>query len=775
MSNFENDEAIRPLSIETDAYVESIYPIPGTQLPDLESQLLMEEYLESRFVPEESVRNRVVLVETGRTMPGISRETVGTEYVSRYRKVPGEWLVSPKKALAVVIGSFALFNLIGNLDTVEKSAAYAGESVYRTFVPWPSKTQIKRETKFIPGRQHEINVVAAEQDKVGSYSVSPNIIGLFVDKIHQDKAKGQTLSSLTITGNTSDEWGSDSSIGVANPQNAHLGLERAAAADKELGQELTGIPKKDIHIAEQEHVINPNEKATLENMAKESGFNNLYDAVQAADSGQKLNPALSAKLKEYFTGVKNRGVAFKAVMNYPGHRIAVVKSIKKKIVEKGHLPKIPEPNFWGFIPMLPIRRRERYTKLKDIKKWKFSSSQPIYKPRIIHEDIETAWLRIRPEAVKEDGSLLDSPWAYTRKYENLVKDGRIADVLRADYQDDEGADRSIRIMFVDEKPEDATVKAFSGLLDNFAQMENGSIGRRISGIFVYPSENAGTDHNNPKRIALGIDKQSPKNIQGTYTYALDLVEMHMPATVDSEEIARILEEFNGPAWVLAHETSGHGTDDNDAPLKLVKVKARNIPNAHIIDGNPRARKMSGIHSRLKDLIGEDEPITFEIEYPVIDNHGQIVTTKAVVKEGDPRLDHATKSRIKGFKHTRYANTNETEDYAEVAASIATNIPVPYDEAGVSVKSLKTDGGQRAAFATGYYPDRDAVRVFKESVGADTNRDTLSFTNHRPVIISRVMPEDDPLIRRELARASRLRTLRPEQMTAILARVLRREK
>ncbi len=358
-------------------------------------------------------------------------------------------------------------------------------------------------------------------------------------------------------------------------------------------------------------------------------------------------------------------------------------------------------------------------------------------------------------------------------------------MLRADFQNTKGEPKSLRIMFVDKAPAQETIDELSKLLKIFANMKDkngGQLADRLSGIFVYPSENAGLEHGDPKRIALGGDKQSDESVMGSYTYILDMAEFHMPTTWDAEELKRMFASFEGPVQTLAHEAGGHGTDESDQRLRLRRVLALGIPNAHVAMGNPQANKMRPLQGVLRKLlpvsrrlVGVDNPVEFDITYPVPDAAGNIVTMSARVNADDPRLAHATSSTIVGFQPTAYSGTSNAEHYAETAAATITGIPIPYVEASITVPELMTDDGQPAVFAGGYHPDTRGQKLFTESVGAVEGALPIAFKDPIDVKISHLHPANDPLLRAELIRTRNVRTLTPRQMVAILARVAHRKK
>ncbi len=793
MSSLENQPNTKvavvepPLLVEPGAIVEKIHPVPGTQnLPDLDSQDTMATYLIDRMQPDRSTtRTRVVLTPTGRTIPGVERVPAGFREVSRWRKTK-EWLVRPRTAAAVVLGSMALFNSIGNTRAIEGASDYVGHEIYRAFVPVTDQHVIEHNVVEVPGRVEHISLNAASGDSVQSTMVSPLITEQFISKVEQAEQKGGNLVNLTVTGNTSNEWGGDSSIGVLNSQNIQLGYARAQAAVEQLSEEGLKVEAPVLDVTQDEHVISPIEKAELLAESNEAGFPTITAAISAVENGQPTSLSLVSKIKSLFTGTKIRGVSVDAAIEYPAHDHPVTRTTVHTIPGKDHVPKIPEAHWDWFIPMLPIRRRERYAAIKDMHRWRIKPSMQLYKPEIITEEEDQAWLRIRPEAVNEDGTLVSDAWAYTRKYEHLLRDDRIVDIIRADFKNDKDEDKSLRIVFVDKTPAKETVEAFEGLMRKFASMQGGKLADRVSGIFVYPSENAGAEHEDPRRIAMGIDKQSPEGCVGTYTYPLQLVELHMASTWNPDELDQMFSEFSGPnglnpAWTLSHEVAGHGTDRNDEQQTLRRVLARGIPNAHVIDGDVREYKMRPLQKVLSKLQGRSrqsgipEPITYDISYPVQDASGNIVTIRATVDEDDPRLAHATESTIVGYQPTRYSGVNESEHYAETAGSVTTGVSVPYEETGIVVSELQTDDGQLAQFATGYRPDILGQRVFTDSVGARSGSFPVEFDKSREVTLRHINPANDPLLREELIRTRNIRTLRPEEMVAILARVARRRK
>lgn len=766
-----------PITREPRALVENIYPVPGTTtVADLESQDTMASYLISRFEPPEISRTRVVLTPTGRTMPWVHRVTTGHREVTRRRKT-NEWRVSPRLSAAVILGSAALFNIVGNTGTIAGSARLIGYEISHAFdfqgpeaVTYPVVT---------PGRVENISVTSASGDKVDATSVNGKVIHSFVKKIEKAEHKHGKLVDIQITGNTSDEWGGDASIGEPSLGNALLGEARANVALAQAKKDGLKLKPDEVKLGQHEHVVSEVQRDEVLTESQADGFPTISSAIEAVDDGQPVAPGLASQIKSLFTNIKDRGVSLSAKIVYPGKAHTTIEStLIGPPPIKEHAPGVPSPHFYGFIPLPPIRRRECYTAVKEVRGFEYLSSKVIHRPQIIREDVEQEWLRIRPEAVNADGTLVDEAWAYTRKYEDLLKDGRLAHVIRADFKDSKGEDKSLRVIFVDQSPTDQTMTAFEQLLTKFASMQDGKLADRVSAIFVYPSESAGTEHGNPKKIAMGIDKQSENTMIGAFNYPLKLVELHMPTTFDGNELEELF-KFNGTMWVTAHEVAGHGTDINNTQQRLRRVLARGIPNAHVIDGDPRAVRMSRLKGALKKLptkqSQKSKPIEYDVDYTVLDRNGKNVTISSRVKEGDQGLAHATSSTIVDHQPTVYSGENDPEHYAETAAAVTTGIEIPYDEALTSVEQLETDQGETASFAPGFHPDKRGQEVFTDAVGAISDSLPVEFEKPIEVSIQHLEVEGDPLLRAELARTSKLRSPEPNQLIAILARTSRRKK
>ena len=763
-----------PAEINPPDLVENTFnkaPVVDKATLDTVSKQRMEDYLVDRFNPDDGPNYRTIYIPTGRTTPRITRIPNGYKDVTRYRRT-GEWLVSPKLAAAVIAGSLALANAAPASEAVENIVHDTSHGIYRLFHPVKSTT----ETIVGPGKTIIIKMDAAADSKVGSVDVDRDTLDAFAAQVGDAVGQGATVS-VTETSRTSDDWASkgDSSISTTDAENQALGIERQNAADtilQELGIKTAGSIT--VVKATAEKLTQPDLKASLLAEAKANGYPSIIKVIDAVDAGKEVKPSLALGIRDQFTGKGNRGISLEARVEMPGQAIT-----HNNIIPGKDNPPKHEPVNWRllFIPLIPIPRLRRSLEVREKTKLKVIPSTPVYRPEIVREDIEHAWVRIRPEAKQDDGTLLHAPWAYTRKYEDLLRDGRIADVLRGDYINQDGENKSIRVLFIDKSPSDQKVEAFEKLLKSFASMGKDDVANNITNISVFPSENAGTSHANPKLIGLGIDKQSDTNILGTCTPIMELVELHMPSTWDEDELTALFQDFDGPGWTAAHEVAGHGTDITEGSRLLQPVHTSGIPNAHIIRGETWAEHMSPMQKLLKNIprfnFMHSKPDLFDITYRVADSEGQIKTVSARVEETDPRFGHAATAAIVGRKPTRYAGENVLEHYAETAAAVTTGIPIPFTEARVKIVTSINDDGTAAVQALGYQPDLRGQKQYTDTVGGIEGALPIAFENPRTVNFTFTKPDNDRLLRYHLIRARSSEILPPERMIAILARVLGR--
>lgn len=765
-------EPPKPLYTQRDAFVENVFKEPTTaELPDLTSQNTASEYLSFRQTAREPrERLRFVVTHSETRLPKLTREVVGTEPFKGWQKTR-EWRVSPAKAAAVWLSTLVAFNIssiAGDVgDEIDQGVYHAKEAL--GIVPdgeW--QTGNKKITNSITP------IVIKRHISGTNLPGSAEVDGVVVNSFRKEvlaAAKPGANTKVTVEALSSDDAGADATLGVPESPLQDMADDRAKSWTKAVKK---AMPNVDVSTKIHQDILNKRQLRKLSKIARDSGFsgeNMMVDAVRAAEAGQG-----SKKLRKFVAKNFERGVVITGKVQNPDVQIKLDVPTLTYMPGRNEKPDDPNRDYKPMFVPLPFWRKRKYVELgqRDIKKWKWVPGRRLLKGQFIREGIDQAWLGIRPEAVKENGTLVTDSWAYTRKYEHLAREDRIKRVLRADFRDGENRDASLRIIFVDKDPEQETIEAFTDLLKNMAAMQKGAIAQNVTGMFVFPSEQAGRGDRNPKNIGPGIDEQYSRSTLGVMYYPLKLVEMHMPASLRGDKLREHLKDYMGVIYTAAHEAAGHGTDVSDKEMRLKRIYSPNVRNAHIFRGDPRAARFEKLSGVLKPLQADpEEPKLFEVAYPVPDKNGHIFMMTDVVPEGDSRLAHAHTAYIVGRRNTNYASTNTAEHYAETAGSYASGIPVPFSEAGVSVSQIK-DGQVIGDFANGYFPDRRAVDAYAKSIGATVGNNTLVFTNSPDVEILSLLPKDDTLINRQMTRARQIRFAKPNELIAILTQTSRRK-
>lgn len=789
----EPDGIPRAISFDPSALVERTYPdfSDPSLPPDTTSTVVMGEYLGKRFARERPFDVSVVMEPTGKTLPGIERVPVGTRmypWLSR-----NGWEVTPKTALKATALGLLVVNAAANSHNAFTAAKDLGDElhgtahgIYRYFDPVPDVLVPGAVVNITPGKTVTINVDTPASNMAGKDTVDPAAVKKFTDAINAQLNAGGKLSEVTITGRSSDEYSTDKEIGVPEIPNNDLSDRRAKAYAGPVVRSL-GVNAIKPKLTANQDVISQELKAQLQAEAKRLGFSSLTDAIRKVESGVQTDPAFQKAINEAFTA--KRGVTMKATVELPGKD--EVEVIRTDHYEPGvdNPPENPDRDYDGkFVPFLipPLPRFKKIMKEAIKHAWKFVPGKELMIPKILKTPRDMVWVRLRPEALQDDGTLVDMPWAYTRKYEHLMRDGRIADILRGRFKNTAGEDKELRIMFVDKSPATKTVEAFEGLIRQFSAMRGGELADKITGIFVYPESNAGLRHGNPKKIGVGVDKQDPSEILGFCAPALELVEMHMKETQNPDELRKYFADYMGALWTLSHEVAGRGTDIRPDKVRLMPVRSRLYNNAYLssdpwedrMKDNYKQNLRLGDHRRARwfDRVfrgrKNDDKLMFDAEFPVVDRNGNTVTISRQVTANDPTLQHATKVYISGRDVTMYAGSNPAELHAETAASAVTGIEVPYGEAGATVSTVATaDNGKAASFAQGYLASHRDLATYGNVIGAKPGTVPVGFENPPEVDITYTKPETDRTMQGHYRRVRSQRTLRPEEMIALLSQAV----
>lgn len=744
--------------------------------PDVTSTDLMTEYLIKRLYPPLArLRIKRVLGRTGIGIPIPRRVPNGTKQVSRLGRT-GNWIVSPRAAAFVVMGSLAASVVLPAVEDAADEVGLATHEIARLFNPLE---QITVPIVYPEVTPTTITINAGDVSMIndaGQATVSEKKLASLAAKVAREFDPGDKVI-LEITAESSDELNTDEDIHRKEPKNQDFADERAeaaaAAAKKALKEEDVSVT--DTKIILDQDVLTSVQKQKMLELANAAGYATITEAINAVQGGEKVNKELYRAVKRLF--ILQRGQGIKATIIKPDIPEVALKTINLTVTPKDQLPDDPDRDYdpW-LIPLPPIPELERRKRIKDKFSWIFEKFYPFAKPITITDQDDKAWVRLRPEALKKDGTLVDAPWAYTDKFAHLLReDGRIKNVLRADFKDENGDDATLRIMFVDHSPAALTIDVFREAIEQFAAMQGGRLAKKITGIFVYPEKNAGYAHGNPKKIGIGVDEQDHEDFLGMCTPLLGLVEMHMPTEMSDAEIKKTFTAYMGSLWVLAHEVAGHGTDIVDGKVGLLPVKARGVKNAHIPKGSSwgdglGAKVQNTLHRLLPNRDPNIDPVFFDITVAVVDKKGAKVTKELRVREDDPMLSSARKATIVRHDASFYASTNYLENSAETGAGVTTGISVPFGQAGVKIQDLMTDDGNTADFATGFHPSLLAQGAFLRRIGAKHGSLPARFNNPPSVFFSITTAEDDPLLREHMIRARSESILPEDEKIAILAQL-----
>ncbi|MCA9331253.1 hypothetical protein KC957_04320, partial [Candidatus Saccharibacteria bacterium] len=507
-----------------------------------------------------------------------------------------------------------------------------------------------------------------------------------------------------------------------------------------------------------EAVLDEESVLAVENAIMANGFDsyeNVDDAVDAALEIYNSDPeSLPEELRQVLHERLPRGfqaeLSYRVVKHVPGED-KITYTHKK---EKHHDGKPKNENHdydLALIPLicfpLPKFRREMRRRLH--------TDDIILPPHMPNPE----YLRLYPAARTEEDTLVDHAWAYARKYQHLMREtDRVQGMYRLDYIDGEGEPQRLRAMFVDHEPTPDSLERVVGLLQTISQMQDGRVGRELDMIAIYPSENAGPEHGNPKLVGLGQDIQFEGHVLGVAYPALRLAEMHMPPETTHDDMGTHM----SPDWTLAHEVGGHFTDVNEEDNELEFTGVTLANGAPVFTTNDRfedfmaanyrqarAEEQSGrpsrwqVRRRVENMRGEIVDMTHDVVNParqpsrfrfvnavrraihaVRNEHGGSMIA------GDPRLAESIFVRKETGHPTRYGATAAAEHQAEAAASELVG-QIPFDQAhdGAGI-IIRADEG----FVSGYHVASRDRSALARRWGSNPTQDGVVFTdaNGEPV-------------------------------------------
>lgn len=788
MSEHEPPEAQRPEEydqtripepvIAAPGYVTNTFTFPDGTTPDHERNLATAVTLQARFDPRTGPKTRLGLVESGLQFTTHSHEWDGVsmQQVRRRRAVPGEYKVGRKLSAAVVLGSAALFNLVGNIPSI---AGVVDRIVYD--VQSHSHEAHQKVPVVIPGKpKHTVETVTSGSP-AGQVTINQAVVSKFVHTLHSDVLHGGTISSIGVVGLASDEDARyPHSIGQPTASNQALARERAQTGVNDLKAAGVPFPADKITQSAREKIIT--DKAlikALEAEAQKDGYPDLLSAIEHANAGDTLNPNLAKAIYDNFTGPNNRGATFTAGITYPGQSIIHYRSETIRVGDGTTPPHIPRPEFYGFIPLPPIRKRETYEESVP-QLTRVAHAHDIYLPKLVREKADKKFLQIYDDGVGDDNlPKADALW-HTEKFEYLLReDDRLQDMLRLDLVDAGGQPQTIRALFVDAKPADAERTIFQDELVRAALLCEGKLAEVIQTIVVYPASSAGTEHQDPSRIGLGQLHQLSSNILGAYNPVLKLLELVAPDDWASEDLQQLFQSFNGPKAVMWHEI-GHAIKRKGETYLAREAKLRSGERTYVLDVADRNTEMEAIVEELKPLQSDDPYLAFDVSYTVKDENGEEALVEDRVLVGSKQLGHAEQARIVG-SHVlprprsllrRHANARRRladEEYADSLAGLATR-GIPLITSGIHVAKTVLKTGNSGKFNRWFLPTKPVQSLIERQAAAQPGVVPLTPVYASDVTVTHVEPRKDPLIGGQMTRARQAHSRDGRQLVTYLTEV-----
>lgn len=706
---------------------------------DATSHYNMEQYLESRLTPQE------VHVSTGVVSIAHTEMTA----------VPGQlrrdgWLLRPRDAGLITVAGLLAINAVANVANLDTSMRDLGDELQQftydisQLFAAPEQPQIVVQTPTETLVFEKIDANGSTLSASGEVQVNPADISGFLDKVETSIDGGAEMLSLAITGSASDEIDGQWTLGAPDALNQTLSQGRADAGWQELNKQAQerGLVLPEPTITAAEDILAPDVKTQLDALAQQAGYENGFAAIVAHDNGEPMDETLASYIYAKVTAERNYIIAAEMQLALPPPPPPEIEQPRPEVSPER--PDNPEREYdWTFLPFLvpPIPRLRRETLLE---------------PRTVITEVPVdfehqTWVKVYPESLErakdQDGIFRDHlvgpfSWAATRKGDHLLRDERIQHVLRAEYQNEDGDEKALRVMFVDHRPTAATVTAFQALLEDASLMQDGGLADKFTAIMVFPSENAGLAHQDPKRIGLGVDKQDEGYVLGITMPLLKLIEMHMP----TEPTVKYLESFNGAVRTFAHELHGHGTDVIDDRIILDQVVGQTTDSLGGFVSRSAWRGVAGAeianHISLNNRDKEQQPLTF------------VDTAGVEISEVDTdTLAGTNLVRLSNGRPTKYGD-DQGEGYAEAAAALVTGAPIPFAQADLAI-----DGGYRIS--------EQLEQAVQQNVGAHVVPFALEFATEPKVIFYEGSVASDPGLEKVIAHAKATPVPRPDQMYDIL--------
>ncbi len=782
----------QPIIRRPQEIVENVYPLRNpvtgdvTPIPDIASAIGMEDYLQDRLRPDqEGFQGGKLRVANGVWRIPYPGRDGWRYYLTGDPKNPDSKGAHWRRLAAINLAVNAGLNILnGNAGHLVADAVEEVQAVKDVYEDWrgigveidecaTQTTEPTTTTRLVP-ESFEFNSSGAIQP-VGEAVADPAFVDEVLDHIETNTTPTSHLVSGEIQAVSSDDWRTDPDMsGIGHPndgegQNGDLAEGRLDPTETLFEEEAEnrGIDLDDTEFKFGEVVLEGSEVDRLVNAIRANGFDEaLYpdnsEAISAAleiynARPQDLDESLRATMRELLPRGFRAELTYEKSVEVPGEDRIICKPalVPDGSPEDGNRDYDP----WLIpLPLLPYPAFRK--KFLERTRWKTIN--------IPTEEPDPEYLKLYPQARTEQDTLVQEAWAYARKYQHLMRDGRIQGSYRLDYVDADGNPQRLRAMFVDHEPTPAFLERAKGLLQTISQMQGGRVGDELDMIAIYPTENAGTAHGDPKKVGIGIDVQKD-GVLGTAYPSLRLVEMHMPPNTEADD----LYDFNGPDSTFAHEIAGHFTDVNDKDNYL-RETGRRLPNGAPIYGtNARIENsMQAQYNRAKREESRGQRTRWTVFRQVRNAQGELVDlsdvitnperapsrfgvvravraaidafrSENVMDSRDPRLAESMLVVKETGHPSRYGAKSAAEHQAEAAAGELVG-EIPFNEAHDG-KRITT----RPGFAQGYHVSTRDHEALAARWGSDPTRLGVVFTDDNGDEVVRTdwqhwygKPEDD---------------------------------
>lgn len=778
---------IQPIGTEREDYVENNFALnpedPNPlQQPDYPTLGRFREFLIDRFRPEAQAK------------PGYKLLVDDGEEVVRTTEFKKWWYFGLEKRQfwTAVLGVNLLLNTVINADEIKNAGSDGIEMIQNVkdnAEDWLGIGEIKDECattttegtteRTVYAQDYVFDDTSLDQP-VGEALPNQEAIRSMVNDIKGNIENGDKLIKILVRTDTSDDWRSALNAGLGRPNagNGILAIERHIEYSNTLLPELdnAGIDRSlaitDPNSGEQ--VLNTTNLLRLQNAIDESTLtvDQAFDLYNNPVGQLYMDDSLLDTMLELLPRGTFATVQYERKVYIPGTET-------EECVAETYPDGAPENSNHDYDPelipllLLPLPLFEDRILRRVRQKW----------VDVPPELPNPEFLKLYPQAKDEYDNLVQEAWAYSLKYQYLMReDDRIQAMYKLDYLDDEGQQRYLNAIFVDHEPTQEELAMAASVLQKTTMIQGGRIGCELDMIAFYPADNAGTEHGNPKKVGLGQDIQFESSTVGLAYPALRLVEMHLPTNLTKQED---LEGFDKASWTLAHEVAGHFSDLNEDPNHLIIMDKDSVTGTVIyktknrfedvatkewrraqreeaeigtVTRYGRVRRAYNILTGKEDLPpAETSQSRWRVIRRVENARGDMIDLDDTLRTSDPRVPEGIAvDRETGFP-TEYSSTHPGELWAEALAQYVTNAEIPYSEAPDGALVVTIPG-----FNQGYGISSRIRQLIADRIGSDANSRTMRFIDENGKEIKSRQdwthwygrPEQDPQIRALMNEARR---------------------